>query len=133
MQNRSNLCLAHHLVCCHKCTRVEDAGRRMAETINLKVISHTWEELVNGYMAFKLEDGTTNGTLYDSKPDAVKWTDETQHFYFCFRQAMGGVSALDCQLLLNFCRYAREAGIPMAEPGARRQPSLILSTYGHDV
>ena len=123
----------HNLEICSRCVVPTDAAKRMADTINLKIISHTWDELVNGYMAFKLADGTSDNVLYDSHAVAARHTDETQCGYFCFRSGMGGVNAKDCQILLNVWRAAHDAGIPMAEPDVKRQPDLIISTWGYDV
>jgi hypothetical protein len=92
-----------------------------------------WDELNGGYVAFRLDDGSSNGTLYDCYADAVKHTDEQRHLYFCFNQAMGGANPRDCQLLLEFNRYVVEAGIPRAEPSARRMVSPILSIKGYDI
>src|ERR1700751_5305891 len=98
----------HNLEICSRCVVPTDAAKRMADTINLKIISHTWDELVNGYMAFKLADGTSDNVLYDSHAVAARHTDETQCGYFCFRSGMGG-------------------------PDVKRQPDLIISTWGYDV
>jgi hypothetical protein len=105
----------------------------MYEAINLKIISHTWDELVNGYLAINLADGTSNMTLYDSKAVAIRHTDETRHAYFCFRQAPGGVNVKDCQIFLNVWRWSMEHGATWNDPDAKRQPDIIISTYGHDV
>lgn len=123
----------HKLKVCSRCVVPTDAAKRMSDIINLKIISHTWEELVNGYMAFKLADGSSDNVLYDSHARAARYTDTTQNGYFCFRSGMGGVNAKDCQILLDVWRAARDAGIPMAEPDVKRQPDLIISTWGYDV
>jgi hypothetical protein len=124
---------SHGLRICSRCIVPTDAAKRMSDTINLKVISHTWEELVNGYMAFRLSDGTSDNVLYDSHAVAARHTDSKQHGYFCFRSGMAGVNAKDCEILLNVWRAAADAGIPMAEPDVKRQPDLFISTWGYDV
>ena len=123
----------HNLAVCSRCVIVTDAAKRMSDLINLKVVCHTWEELVNGYMAFRLDDGGSDNVLYESKEQAVRHTDETRHAYFCFRQGMGGANPKDCQIFLDVNRAAHEAGVPLSNPETRRQPSLILSTWGYDV
>lgn len=132
-QIRNPKCARHGLVLCHKCVIVTDAAKRMSGFINAMVVFKSWEELRNGYMAFRLDDGSSDGTLYDSKPDAVKFTDEKRHAYFCFGSAMGGSNPRDCQIFLDLHRYAYDNGIPMAEPFAKRQPNIILSTRGYDI
>jgi hypothetical protein len=106
----------------------------MSDAINLKIISHTWEELVNGYMAFRLSDGSAvDNVLYPSHSAAARHTDTKRTGYFCFRTGLAGANARDCEILLQVWRAAADAGIPMAEPDAKRQPDLIISTWGYDV
>lgn len=105
----------------------------MSDTINLKIVSFPWDMLCNGYMAFSLADGTSDGTIYDSQRDAARFNDPKRYAFFCFRIALGGANARDCQLFLNVNRAAADAGIPMAEPDIKRQRSIILSTRGHDI
>ena|ERR1700747_2112424 len=123
----------HNLEVCSRCVVPSDAAKRMSDTINLKIVSHTWDELVNGYMAFRLSDATSDNVLYDSHARAARYTDYKTHGYFCFRSGMGGVSAKDCEILLRVWRAAADAGLPMAEPDVKRQPDLIISTWGYDV
>jgi hypothetical protein len=128
-------CDRHGVDGCSRCVVVTDAGRRMSDRINLTVVARGWDELQNGFMAFRLDDGSSNGTLYDSYEQAVRFTDESRHAYFCFRQAMGGANPKDCEIFLAFNRYAVEAGIPRKIPESRRERMIspILSIYGYDV
>jgi hypothetical protein len=132
MQVRSARC-KHNLVVCTRCVVVTDAAKRMADHINAKVVFTPWDQLVNGYMAFRLDDGSSNGTLYDSKADAVRFTDEKRNAYFCFRQGIAGVNPRDCQIFLDVHRHAYANGGHLADPDLKRQSSLILSTKGYDV
>jgi hypothetical protein len=123
----------HGNVVCSKCVIVTDAAKRMADQINGRIaFSNSWE-IRNCYMAFRLDDGSTNGTLYDSKPDAIRHTDEKQHAYFCIRQGLAGVSPLDCQIFLNVHRWAYNNGVPFADPDLRHSPDIILSTRAYDM
>lgn len=130
-QIRNTKC-KHGLVLCSRCVVVTDAARRMSDLVNLMITCKSWDELQNGYMAFRLDNGSSDGVLYDSKQTAAKFTDDKRHAYFCFRQAMGGANARDCQIFLDLNRYAADNGVPMAEPYAKKQSNLILSTAGYD-
>jgi hypothetical protein len=123
----------HGMRICSRCVIVTDAAKRMADRINTCVAFTSWDTLCNGWMAFRLDDGSSNGTVYDSKPDAVRFTDEKRHAYWCFRQGMGGVPAKDCQLFLDFHRHAYDNGVPMAQTDVKRESSLILSTRAYDI
>jgi hypothetical protein len=123
----------HGLVVCTRCVIVTDAAKRMCDIINAMVTFKGWDELANGYIAIRLDDGSSNGTLYDSYEDALKFTDEKQNAYFCFRQAMGGANARDCQIFLEFQRYVVASGIPRKHPETKRAVSPILSIKGYDI
>jgi len=105
----------------------------MADAINLRITFVPYDQLLHGYMAFALADGGSDGVVYDSHRDASRFNDPKRHAFFCFRTALGGVNAHDCQLFLDLNRAAFDAGIPMAEPDLRKQPNLILSTGGYDI
>lgn len=120
----------HGLRVCSRCAIVEDAGRRMAELVNLRVSSTPWDLLVNSWMAFRMDDGSSDNVLYDTRESAMKHQpDERYCFYLCMRNAMGGVQPLDAQLLINMQRQVYSAGGRLADPDA---PSIIVSSKGYD-
>jgi hypothetical protein len=125
-------CARHGNTVCSMCTVPTDAARRMADHINSLIVFKSWEELTNGYMAFRLDDGSSNGTLFASKADALRFTDGKYHAYFCFRQAMGGVTPLDCQLFLDVHRYIYDNGGHLTDPDIRQARDIIISTSGYD-
>jgi hypothetical protein len=102
----------------------------MADRVNLMLIAQPWEILNTSWMAFKLEDGDSDGVLYDTRQDAIKHQlDEKLCAYFFMRTALGGVPVRDCQLFLDIHRHTYDNGRYMAEPSS---PQLIMSTWGHD-
>jgi hypothetical protein len=117
---------------CSMCTIPTDAGKRMSDLINAMVTFRGWDELQNGYMAFKLEDGSSDGVLYDSYEAALKHSDEKRCAYFCFRQAMGGATPKDAEIFLAFNRYAVAAGIPRKHPETSKGIMPILSNKGYE-
>ena len=130
MPQRSAYC-RHGYVVCHICVKVSDAAKRIHDTINVMHIARTWDELKSGWMAFKLADGTTDNVLYGTREDAIKHQlHEQTCLYLAMRSTLGGVPAVDCQLLIEIHRQVYDAGGRFADPAA---PDLIMSTYGHDV
>jgi hypothetical protein len=125
----------HNLVICSRCVIVTDSAKRMSDHINGMITahaSHLWD-LKNSYMAFRLEDGWSDGALYDTKQDAIRHTDHKKFAYFCFRNAMGGANPKDCQIFLNIHRHAYEHGGQLADPDrANGGPDHIMSTAVHD-
>ena len=109
-------CPRHGVWPCSRCIQAADEGKRIAGVVNSLVTYKGWEELEGGYVAFKLEDGSSDGTLYDSYEDALRHTDEHRCAYFCFRQAMGGINPRDAQIWLAFQRHVVDAGLPGRAP-----------------
>lgn len=102
----------------------------MADVINLRVSFTQWDELIHGWMAFKLEDGSSDGVLYDTRADAVNHQlHETLCAYFCMRNAQGGVTPKDCQLFLNVHRQIYDSGGRLADSPV----DVIMSTRGYDI
>jgi hypothetical protein len=106
----------------------------MADQINAVITFYGSWELRTKWMSFRLQDGTGDGALYDTKRDAVRHvSNENYYAFFCFRSAMGGVNAFDMQLFLDMHRHAYEGGNRLADPddmtGGR---DLIMSIKGHE-
>jgi hypothetical protein len=91
-------------------------------------------ELRSKYMAFRLEDGFSNGDVYDTKREAVRHVPNEHHYaFFCFRHAMGGTNPKDCQIFLDLHRHAYRNGARFADPDDMRGgPDLILSNHGYE-
>jgi hypothetical protein len=132
MNKPPNKC-KHGNVVCSMCVEITDAARRMADQVNAQITFRNSWDLRNCYMAFRLEDGSTDGVLYDSKQDAMRFTDEQYHAYFCFRQGIGGISPLDCQVFLDVHRWAYENGMRLNDPDLRHSPEIIVSNRGYDI
>jgi len=130
VQRRSATC-RHGYVVCSQCIEVTDAARRMADYINVKVVSQPWDAICNGWLAIRLADGSCDGVLYDTRQDAIRHQlHEQLCAYFCMRNALGGANPRDCQIYLNIHRHAYDNGGRLAEPEA---PSFIMSVRGHDI
>ena len=107
----------------------------MADHINgvIAFQGHAWD-LRNSWMAFRLEDGYSNGDVYDSKRAAVRHVPNEKHFaFFSFRNAPGGVTAFDCQLFLDVHRNAYEYGNSLHDPDdIRGGRNLIPTVRGYE-
>jgi len=91
-------------------------------------------DIRNKWMAFALEDGRSDGVLYDTKLDAIRHVSNENYFcFFCFRGALGGSNPKDCQLFLDINRHAYNHGNRLADPEHKTGgPDLIISTSGYD-
>lgn len=96
----------------------------MSDSIALCITACQPDDLYhNCWMAFKLQDGTTDHVRYPSKRACVEHqANEFHYLYFSFRRAMAGAKPLECQLFLDLHRHAYEQGFRLADPDA---PELI--------
>jgi hypothetical protein len=107
----------------------------MSDAINGRIVFHNPWELRTKWMRFRLQDGWTDGAVYDTKRDAVRHCSNEKYFaFFCFRNAMGGVEPYGCQIFLDVARYQYEIGAPLADPDDISGGSdNIISTFGYDL
>lgn len=109
---------------------ITDAGKRMADHVNLMITCHGWQEIKRGWLAIKLEDGSCDNTLYDTREDAIRHQlHETLCAYLCLGQCMTGMNARDAQLFLNVHRQIYDSGGRFSEITQQ----LIFSQRGYDI
>lgn len=107
----------HGLRICSRCVVASDAGKRISEAIGIAITFHTFEEIRHSWMAFKLEDGQTDHTLYPSKAEAIRHCSNENLYCFVFMgNAMGGMSPKDATLWIMFQRHAQDTGMSLKEP-----------------
>lgn len=125
---RSPLC-KHGFVVCSRCVVITDAAKRMSDLINLKMVCFPWDTICHTFMAFALEDGSSDNVLYDTWEDCRRHQKHRATAIFFMRNALGGANARDCQIYLNVHRHAYENNRDFAEPAQ----SIIVSTRSHDI
>ena len=135
MSVRSSPALCQHgNKICAQCVIITDAARKMSDAINSRLTFSNPIEIAHCYMAFKLQDGSTDGNLYDSKADAIRHVSDYRYWaFFCFRNALGGANPKDCQLFLDIHRHAYENGGQLADPDdVSGGPDAIVPIAQHD-
>jgi hypothetical protein len=116
---------------CSECVVVTDAAKRAHDIVRAYVTFVPWDQRVNSWVAIRLSDGGSDGTLYDSKQAAVRHQVHEMHCaYFSFRNAPQGFSSpLDAQLYLDYHRAAYDAGFRLPDPDdAGGGPDLMIPT-----
>jgi hypothetical protein len=111
-----------NLVCRH--TPLSDAGKRMAEIVMNVRTAKDWDDLKDGWMAFKLEDGDSDRVIYDSKNDAV-WQHRNKaslYFYLSLRQCMHGMTPDEATKILAMVRVQSDRGRYKPTPDDLRDP-----------
>lgn len=112
-----NLC-QHGRKLCSDCIFVTDAAKRAYDIVRGYVHFVEYDERIRSWVALRLEDGGSDGALYDSKREAVRhqaW--EQQCAYFSYRGAPNGfVTPKDAAIWLEYHRQAYLAGFRLVDP-----------------
>lgn len=102
--------------------RRKDAGQRMADALNAHVVFS--KGCFGRWMAIRLEDGSSDGTLYDTREDAIRHQRfEHQAWYELVKPR--SYSADECALTLMYARAAYDAGWRPADSPAFIAPVRI--------
>lgn len=85
----------------------KEAGKRMADALNAHVVFTRGG--FGRWMAISLDDGSSDGTLYDTRGDAMR---HQLHDRQCWYEPLRprSYSADECALLLIYARAAYDAG-----------------------
>jgi hypothetical protein len=121
---------------CSECVIVTDAARRACDIIRAYVTFVDYDTRIRSWVALRLADGGSDGTLYDSKREAVRHqADERLCAYFSFRNAPSGFASLiDAQLYMDYHRAAYDAGFRLPDPDdLHGGPDLIMPTTQEDL
>ena len=110
--------------------RYSDAAKRASDIVNSYRTFMDWDELKNKWLAIRLSDGGYDGTLYDSKRDAVRHQlDEFLCAYVCYRNLVGGATPGEMELFLKWNRDAYDAGFRLPDPDdPGGGPDVLLTT-----
>lgn len=113
---------------------VSDAGKRASDIINSYLVFTPWDEIKGKWVAIRLSDGGSDGTLYDSKRDAVRHqSDEFLCAYVSYRNMMQGCTPHEMDRFLEFNRKAYDAGFRLPDPDAQSGgPDLYQSVSDYD-
>lgn len=131
-----NLCQPHGRKVCSECQHVTDAGKRAYDIARSYTAFVDYETRIRSWVAFRLEDGGSDGTLYDAKADAIRHQlYEQQCAYFSFRGAPNGfASAKDAAVWLEYHRHIYDRGGRTPDPDDHGGgPAMIMPTAREDV
>ncbi len=94
-----------------------DEARRCSDAVNLHVAGLGWDA-TGKWVAIRLSDGGSDGTLYDSKRDAVR---HQLHEQQCCYVAIppSGMNACSAESYLALHRKMYDAGMRLTDPDAR--------------
>lgn len=93
-----------------------DAAKRFSDAVNLH-ISAQGDAAIGRWVAVKLSDGSSDGNLYDSRPDAVRHQINDPWCFYAHVQP-GGLGVKEAWIVLSYARQAKKAGVIFAEEEA---------------
>lgn len=120
---------------------VEDAAKRVSDGMNLFAATGDFDTLFRSFVAFKLEDGSTDYVLYDSREDAIRVTrNGPPVMVLSTREAPGGMPVKEALAVLTYHRALHDAGIdqnramiiPLERDQVGRQLRQIIAANGHN-
>jgi len=107
--------------CRAKHTNHEDAARRIADTYALHRMASDALGInnVGRFFASALQDGSTDGVLYDSKQDAVRHQRHNEQFYTYIKIGLWFMNSCEAAVMLKTARMAYDAGLRFADPQSK--------------
>lgn len=92
-----------------------DAAKRIYDTYHL----HRSVDLYNAigkWFAAALNDGSTDGVLYDSKRDAVIHQHHNEQFYTFLQITPANITICNAEVMLTVARRMYDAGLNLTDP-----------------
>jgi hypothetical protein len=94
-----------------------DAANRMRDAVNLHVVAGTFgvRERHLQWLAIRLEDGRSDGTVYESRRDAVRHTMNREKGWFYVKVGADSMGERAAIIVLQMARQAFRNGVVFAE------------------
>lgn len=113
--------------------RHTDAARRLADQWNLHRVADPHGS-IGKWFAVRLEDGVSDGVLYDSKVSAIHHQTRIEKYYAFVRMSIATMNYCDAEIYLAIQRRLYDKGFRMADPDARSGgPDVIKRSTREDM
>jgi hypothetical protein len=87
-----------------------DAARRIADTYNLHRIADLYGN-IGKWFACRLDDGTSDNVLYDSKASAIRHQKHNENYYTFIQIVPAQMTMCEADVMLRIARMAYDAGM----------------------
>lgn len=91
-----------------------DQAKRMSDEVNLHRCA-IGDCAIGKWMGFALQDGETDHTLYDSKPDAVRHAHHNEQRMIFIQINPSGLPVCDAEVLISVHRKMYDAGVRLTD------------------
>jgi hypothetical protein len=95
-----------------------DAARRIANTYMLHRLADLHGSMGH-WIACRLDDGTSDYVLYDSKANAIKYQHNNENYYTFIQIVPAQVTACEAEIMLKVARMVYDKGGRMSDGFAR--------------
>jgi hypothetical protein len=92
-----------------------NAAKRVYDIYHLHRTANVYGSL-GKWIACALNDGTSDGVLYDSKSDAISHQHHNEQFYAYIQITYANMTQCSAEIFLKVTRRMYDAGIRMADP-----------------
>lgn len=112
----------HDRTCPKKGMGHDDAAKRIYDTYHLHRTADQFGAL-GKWFAAALNDGTTDGQIYDSRKDAILHQHHREEYYTYIQITMASMTICDAAAMVDIARRMYDAGLRITDPDdMRREP-----------
>ena len=97
-----------------------DAAKKVMDTYNLHRTAQGYDA-IGCWFASALEDGTTDGSLYESKKSAIKHQKNNENYYTYIQIVPASMSVCDAEVMLRVARMAYSKGMRLSDGDSRME------------
>lgn len=98
---------------------IDDAAKRLSDAVNLHVQVLPRDQIIRGaWIGARLADGRHNGTVYDTRREAIAYHEKEMMPYAYVRLRPLGMTYAEAEAFMRFARFCHDNGIPLADPEA---------------
>jgi hypothetical protein len=98
-----------------------DDCKKLSDSVNMHMLAGN----AGQFAAYKLQDVSTNNTVYPNRKEAVRILWPNQDYYFFVWVPPGGMDLLEAATYLQYNRDLYEAGMKMPDPDDAVSPDSI--------
>jgi len=110
---------------------VSDAARRVSDTYALHRLADPIGN-IGQWFACKLSDGATDGVLYPSKAECIRYQTGNEQLYAYAQIVPATMSPQDAEIFLRIHRKLYDAGIRMVDPDDRNGGVSLIKRNSHE-
>lgn len=106
----------HEPWCRTKALPHSDAAKRVADYYNLHYVALGGWDAVGKWIACALNDGSSDGVLYDNRRDAVRHQHHNEDWFTFIKIVPHSMRVCEAEVMLKTARSLADKGLKMSDP-----------------